>query len=159
VAGAVIILLSMIMIVRERRREIGVIKAIGGTNIKVIVQFMTEALTLTVIGGILGLGIGILASGPLTKSLVANSSDDTSNLSAAPSNSSSGGGGPVMTKGPALRELGNQLGTSVNDVTSTLTPQILAESIGVIVLIAIIGSAFPAWAIARVRPAEVLRTE
>lgn len=34
VAGAVIILLAMVMIVRERRREIGVIKAIGGTNAK-----------------------------------------------------------------------------------------------------------------------------
>jgi putative ABC transport system permease protein len=157
VAGAVIILLSMIMIVRERRREIGVIKAIGGTNIKVITQFVTEALTLTVIGGILGLGIGILASGPLTKSLVTNSDSDSSSFSAGPSKSE--GGGPVMTKGPALRELGNQLGTNVKDVTSTLTPQIVAQSIGVILLIAIIGSAFPAWAIARVRPAEVLRTE
>jgi putative ABC transport system permease protein len=159
IAGSVIILLSMIMVVRERRREIGVIKAIGGTNTKVIVQFVTEALTLTVIGGILGLGLGILTSGPLTKSLVSNSDSTTSEN--GPSNSTSGSraGGPVMIRDGGLRGIGNQLGTNVKDVTSTLTPTIMLESVGIILLIAIIGSAVPAWAIAQVRPAEVLRTE
>jgi putative ABC transport system permease protein len=160
IAGAVIILLSMIMVVRERRREIGVIKAIGGTNAKVIVQFVTEALTLTVIGGVLGLGLGILTSGPLTKSLVAGS-DSSSTSTDGPSSSTSGNrsGGPTMIRDGGLRGISNQLSTNVNDVTSTLTPEIMAESIGIILLIAIIGSAVPAWAIAQVRPAEVLRTE
>jgi putative ABC transport system permease protein len=159
IAGSVIILLSMIMVVRERRREIGVIKAIGGTNAKVIVQFVTEALTLTVIGAVLGLGLGILTSGPLTKSLVANSDSNTTNQG-GPSNSiSRGTNGPVMIRDGGLRGIGNQLGANVKDVTSTLTPTIMLESVGIILLIAIIGSAVPAWAIAHVRPAEVLRTE
>jgi ABC-type antimicrobial peptide transport system permease subunit len=64
-----------------------------------------------------------------------------------------------MIRDGGLRGIGNQLSTNVNDVTSTLTPEIMAESIGIILLIAIIGSAVPAWAIAQVRPAEVLRTE
>lgn len=156
IASAAIILLSMIMIVRERRREIGVIKAIGGTNVKVIVQFVTEALTLTVIGGILGLGFGILTSGPLTQSLVSGS-DNTVQTVGGP-NLSSTGTRSVMRMG-GFRALGSQLNTNLKDVTSTLTPQIFAESVGIILLIAVIGSAVPAWAIARVRPAEVLRTE
>lgn len=155
VAAATIILLSMIMIVRERRREIGVIKAIGGTNAKVIVQFVTEALTLTILGGILGLGIGVLTSGPLTQSLVSNSA----NSSSPQAITSPGSGTKRMSFGGNFSAIGSQLGANVKDVTSTLTPQILAESVGIIVLIAIIGSAVPAWAIARVRPAEVLRTE
>jgi len=158
IAGAVIILLSMIMVVRERRREIGVIKAIGGTNAKVIVQFVTEALTLTIIGGILGLGLGILTSGPLTKSLVSNS-DSSTTAENGPSNNTSRSGGPVMIRDGGLRGIGNQLGTNLKDVTSTLTPGSIAASVGIILLIAIIGSAVPAWTIARVRPAEVLRTE
>ena len=159
VAGAVIILLSMIMVVRERRREIGVIKAIGGTNAKVIIQFVTEALTLTVIGGILGLGLGILTSGPLTKSLVSNSDSNTTRDNGPSNSTSSGARGPVMIRDGGLRGIGNQLGANVKDVTSTLTPTIMFESVGIILLIAVIGSAVPAWAIARVRPAEVLRTE
>lgn len=151
IASAVIILLSMIMIVRERRREIGVIKAIGGTNAKVITQFSFEALTLTVIGSILGLGLGILVSGPMTQSLVSNNESN-------PQSMRSGEGGPVRIGGP-IREFSGQLSNNIHNVTSTLTPQTFVASVGIVLLIAIIGSAIPAWAIARVRPAEVLRTE
>lgn len=145
IAGAAIILLAMVMIVRERRREIGVIKAIGGTNAKVIAQFITEAMTLTIIGGIIGLAIGIAASGPITQSLVSNqSSQERSSMAGR-------GEGPRMF----LRGANE----SLRQVTSSLTPQTVIASIGITLLIAIIGSAIPAWLIARVRPAEVLRTE
>lgn len=154
IAGAVIILLSMIMIVRERRREIGVIKAIGGTNVKVITQFITEALTLTVIGAIVGLGLGVAVSGPMTQSLV--SSSQTSTTQATPGSFRGAGGGGFAG---GFRGASAQLKSNVQAVTSTLTPQTFAASIGIILLIAIVGSAVPAWAIARVRPAEVLRTE
>ncbi|MDN5274381.1 MAG: transporter permease [Candidatus Saccharibacteria bacterium] len=154
IAGATIVLLAMIMVVRERRREIGVIKAIGGSNAKVISQFMTEGMTLTVIGGIIGIVLGIAVSGPMTQSLVSSSKDG------APTNGQQGGPTSGSNK-PAvfLRSARTQLTTNVNNVTSTLTPQTVVISIGIVALIAIIGSAVPAWAIARVRPAEVLRTE
>jgi putative ABC transport system permease protein len=150
-AGATIVLLAMIMVVRERRREIGVIKAIGGSNRKVIAQYMTEGITLTVIGGIIGAAIGVAASGPMTQSLVASSKEND-----GPSMSQSSGS---MRGGGIFRGASSQITTNINNVTSTLSPQIFASSVGIILLIAIIGSAIPAWAIARVRPAEVLRTE
>lgn len=155
IAGAVIILLAMIMIVRERRREIGVIKAIGGTNSKVITQFITEALTLTIIGSVIGLAFGILASGPMTQSLVSSSTSSTAQSSGGPTGIQAPGGGG----GGGFRSVSNQLKTNLTSVTSTLTPQTFAISAGIILLISIVGSAIPAWAIARVRPAEVLRTE
>jgi len=146
----VIVLLAMIMIVRERRREIGVIKAIGGSNRKVIGQFVSEALTLTVIGAVVGLGLGVLVSGPMTKSLV------TSQGSTA--QATQGGSGPNGSV-RAFRGGLSQLGTNLTQVTASLTPQIFISAIGITLFIAIIGSAVPAWFIARVRPAEVLRTE
>lgn len=149
IAGAVIVLLSMIMIVRERRREIGVIKAIGGTNFKVISQFMTEALTLTIIGSIIGLGLGVLVSGPMTTSLVSSSST-TSTETAAVSG---------QRAGQMLRGGVTQISNNFTDVTSSLTPSTFAVAVGMTLIIAVIGSAIPAWFIARVRPAEVLRSE
>lgn len=146
IAGAVIILLAMVIIVRERRREIGVIKAIGGSNFKVITQFITEALTLTIIGGVLGLAFGVVVSGPMTTSLVSSQSSTTA--------SETSGQGPRMMN----VDLG-QLGTNVSQVTSSLTPQTFVTAIGITLLISIIGSSVPAWFIARIRPAEVLRTE
>jgi putative ABC transport system permease protein len=148
IAGAVIVLLAMVMIVRERRREIGVIKAIGGSNRKVIGQFVTEALTLTVIGAIVGLGLGVLVSGPMTSTLV------TSQSTTSTASASTRGG-----MGGAFRGGLNQINANLTQVTSSITPQIFISAIGITLLIAIIGSAVPAWFIARVRPAEVLRTE
>lgn len=148
IAGAVIVLLAMVMIVRERRREIGVIKAIGGTSRKVVGQFVTEALTLTIIGAVIGLSLGVIASGPMTSSLV-------SSQSASTSTSAIQGGGA----GPVFRREFNQLNTNLTKIQSSLTPQVFVASIGITLLIAIIGSAVPAWFISRIRPAEVLRSE
>jgi putative ABC transport system permease protein len=152
IASAVIVLLTMTMIVRERKREIGVIKAIGGTNFKVIAQFMTEALTLTIIGGIIGLALGVAVSGSITQGLVdsqANNSVPTIQR---------GPGGPGGFAG-GVRSFGGTATRGLQAVTSSVTPATIAGGIGLTLLIAIIGSAIPAWLIARIRPAEVLRTE
>lgn len=151
IAGAVIVLLAMVMIVRERRREIGVIKAIGGTNTKVIVQFITEALTLTIIGAVIGLALGVAVSGPMTNSLVTSSQ----NSSSSTTSSTPGQGGP----GGMMRGGMSQLNKNFTQITSSLTPQTFASAIAITLVIAVVGSAVPAWFIARIRPAEVLRTE
>jgi putative ABC transport system permease protein len=147
VAGAVIILLTMIMIVRERRREIGVIKAIGGTNRSVIGQFMTESLTLTFIGGVVGLVLGVAVSGPMTSSLVKNSESSTSTTRQS--------GMPRGSGGPAERQLRQTIG----DITSNASPATFAAAVGIMFLIAVLGSALPAWVVANIKPAEVLRSE
>ena len=152
IAAAVIVLLTMTLVVRERRREIGVIKAIGGSQWKVVSQFASEALTLTIIGGIIGLAMGIAASGSITQLLVQN---QESPQSGPQLNSQNRGGAPVRMMGGPLGSI-NQ---GVRDVTNTITPEVFAAATGCILLIAMIGSIIPAWLIARIRPAEVLRTE
>ncbi len=151
VAAAVIVLLTMTMIVRERRREIGVIKAIGGTNFKVITQFMTEALTLTIIGGIIGLALGIAVSGGITQGLV---DAQSSSNQQAPRMMGGAGGGITRAFGP-----GGTADRGLQAITSSVNPATIGYGIGLTLLIAIVGSALPAWLIARIRPAEVLRSE
>jgi putative ABC transport system permease protein len=72
-AAAIISFLIMVMIVRERKREVGILKAIGGPNRRIMGQFMTEALTFSVLGGAAGLLTGALAAGSITSSLVRSS--------------------------------------------------------------------------------------
>lgn len=159
VAGATIILLAMIMVVRERRREIGVMKAIGGTDSKVVGQFITEGLTLTVIGAVVGMGLGILVSGPMTTSLVSSQSTQSSGRHQMQTSGSSSSTNQPPSEAGFIRGGLEQLSRNTTQVTATLTPSIILISLGVALIIALIGTAIPAWLTARVRPAEVLRTE
>ncbi|TAK89218.1 ABC transporter permease [Patescibacteria group bacterium] len=146
-AGAIIILLAMMMIVRERRREIGVLKAIGASNIKVVTQFVAEAITFTLLAAIVGIGIGVAAGGAVTKILVSSSA-----------NSAAGSGG--MMGGPrTFGSLAGIGGESLRSIQATVGWEVLGYGFLAALIIAVAGSSIPAYIIARVRPAEVMRAE
>lgn len=148
IAGGVIVLLAMVIVIRERRREIGVMKAIGGTHAKVVGQFVIEGMTLTVIGAVVGLALGVAVSGPMTTSLV-DSSASSSQASGMPQ----GGPGGAFGRGAA------QLSANLTQVSASITPEVLAVALSVTLGIALLGTALPAWLTARIRPAEVLRND
>ncbi|MEV0643857.1 FtsX-like permease family protein [Phytomonospora sp. NPDC050363] len=154
--AAVIVFFTLALTVRERRKEVGVLKAIGATSRGVVAQFGIEAVTLVLAATVLGLGVTMLTSNLIADVLVTTNTPAAEDTTGAMT-----GGGPgkvTRVMGPGGEEP-QSAADLIGEVTAGLGWNTLALGVASALGIALLGSVVPAWLIARVRPAEVLRGE
>ena len=130
IVAGVVILFAVVLMVRQRVKEIGILKAIGASNRQIELQLGGEALGMSVMDAI----IGALITYPLTQKVA--------NLLVP----SAGG----LFDGGVTRIAG---------INVAVSPAVFLYAVGIAIALAVVASIFPAWYISRIRPAEVLRYE
>jgi putative ABC transport system permease protein len=140
-AAVIILFLVMVMIVRERKREIGILKAIGASNGRIMAQFTTEAATFTLLGLVVGLIAGIVTGSAVTAALVSHSG----------ASSVAGSAGLSGEPSPFLGRL--------TDVSAQVGWGVILEALTAAVVVALLASAATTWMIGRIQPAEAVRSE
>ena len=135
--GVAVMTFIMILITRERTREIGVLKAIGFKNSSVVGQFILESVTLAIFGFIVSV-IVVLVAGPSITTLVLGGG--TGSPGGEPS-----GGGPA--------------GVFIERMGLALRPELMITALGLAILLGIVGSLYPIMKATKLKPAEALRYE
>jgi putative ABC transport system permease protein len=142
-ATSLIVLFVMLYTVRERTREIGILKAIGFSNRNIMSQFMLEGILISIIAGGVGIAIGSIGAPFLTSVLLPQV-----NLFSGQSGGFQLGFGSV-----------NPGTTGSTTTTVSLTPELILVAFGAAILLGAFGSLYPAWRASRTSPMEALRYE
>lgn len=176
VAGAVILTLIVILSIRERRYEIGVLMSLGENRLKIIGQFFTELLMVTVVSLVIASFAGNFVGNALGNQLLSSTSTEQTTQNAGP-----GAGGPGQdTKSsdsntdtnsnqkPSApgngggRGMGNMVAMAtsssqeIDDLDIKLTGTDVAKLGGIALLVSFVSTILASIGIIRMKPKDIL---
>ena len=148
ITATLVIIFAVFITVHERTIEIGTLKAIGASHWQVIRQFWGEVLALSVVAAILAVGL-LVTLGPVISQVF--------NVATPTTTTTPGGfrGGPFGAGRTLFVSQAANLNVHLSSVT--LNAQALLIIVGLGMGLAVLTSVIPAWYVARIKPAEVLR--
>jgi ABC-type antimicrobial peptide transport system permease subunit len=164
VASFLLASLLMMAAVSRRVREFGTLKAIGWKSRRVIGQVMGEAVTLGLIGGVIGVGLGLAGAELVSKmspklSAVIGQTTGSATPGGARQFGFGGAGGGGFGGGPGAGTF-RRAGSAGHTVAVHLSAEVSANVILLAVVLAVAGGLiagiFGGWRAARLRPADAL---
>lgn len=153
VAGAVILGLIVMMSIRERKYEMGVLMAIGEKRWKLIGQFLTEILIVAVIAIGLASVTGNLVANQLGNQLLSQQISSSTDSTQTASGQMPGGGGGMGGKMFGHSSSNVDIIDSLN-VAVSMNDMLILGGIGI--LIAIIATLLPSISVLRLHPKTIL---
>jgi len=136
-AAALVVLFTMMLVTRERTREIGILKALGARNADVARQFVAESLGVALIGGVAGLLL-FAGAGPGIANLLLG-------LASSSLNPATAMGGETPAQSLVLRY----------DVSWIS----IASTLGIVLVLTVVGSLYTVTRAVRLRPVEAIRSD
>ena len=167
IGGVVLFVINMINI-RERKYEIGVLRTIGMKKILVVSQFMTELLIVTVVGLMLGAGIGATCSVSVANNLleteINNAKEESNNISknfgremTPPNMGNMPGGNGDSKSNRATRINGTKTIEQIDEIDAIVDYEVLLELLGIGLLLTVVSSISSGIVIARFQPLQILK--
>lgn len=164
IAGILILALLVMMQIRERKYEMGVLLSIGEKKTKLLGQFFVEifivALISFVVAGLASPFVAQVAGNQLLEQQNASAETATSNSSSSQGRQSggpggNGGGGPFGNASQTLQNL-TQNQEEIKELNIQVTPKELAKMAGIGFVIAFISVVLPGITILRMNPKTIL---
>lgn len=156
IGGIILVVLNLINI-RERKYEIGVLRAIGMKKGKVALQFITELSIVTVIALVIGSGIGAAASVPtanyMLKTEIASIQSEQQQVQQ--------NFGMQASSGQTAKSMGGFFGMGANvgyvsQIDAVINGMVLLELLGIGIVLVILSSGVSLIFISRYDPLKIL---
>jgi putative ABC transport system permease protein len=160
-ACVLILLLSMLLIVRGRVKELGVLKAVGAANRQILVQFAVEVVMLCLVAVLIASGMTAIFGQKLGDWLLKESNATVE----APAEVENGQGGQGTMAGAMQALQGGSQGkyappsNAGNEIKVLFGSDTFLYACLLLLGVCLLGMVIPVVWVARLRPAQVLRME
>lgn len=157
IIGGIILIVINIFNIRERKYEIGVLTAIGMKKNKVCAQFVMELFFVTVFSMVIGLGIGSVASVPVSNQLLKTQVE--SQEAQAETQDENFGRGGAMGGAPSQiggKDISTTATSYITDISASVNMVVVMQLFGIGILLTIISSLTAVIFVVRYKPLKIL---
>ena len=162
IIGAIVLFVLNMINIRERKYEIGVLRTIGMSKIKLTCQFMCELLIVALAALSLGLTVGAISSKSVSNSLLSSeieSSQNSQNEMRENFGGPGGNGGPNFGGGmPDFKKMNGVPAVSAYDsINAVVGIEVIFELLGIGILLVLVSSLASMISIQRFSPLTILK--
>lgn len=143
--GSAIVFFTMLLVTRERRKEIGTLKAIGASDMDLIKQFFVETVAISLIAATIGFFITYAGGDIITASFFS----DAGNVQSTPKD----------IRNIGVYESVSGLEASIPKVSFAFDIPGVASAIGMAFMLSLAGMLYPVIQTFRMKPVEAFRNE
>ncbi len=163
IVAGISILSIMMVSVAERTHEIGILKSIGFSKRDVLMLFLSEALIIGLLGGIIGVAAGVGGSYGLAATLGSGAASSggahTTSFTGGSFRAGASGSRAAFAGGPGSISPPSGASASSFSLTPSVSITIVIAAILVAVAVSVAASMYPAWKASTVDPIKALRSE